>query len=64
MWPAAEDLDSGCLHLLQSPPQTSAEEAVETETKEDYLSAQWTWVKQQLEITLNIHRGMPGICLS
>ena len=40
MWLAADDLDSGCSHQLQSPPQTSIEEAVQTETEEDYLSAQ------------------------
>lgn len=39
-WPAADDQGSGCLRQLQSPPRTSAEEAMEseTETKDDCLS--------------------------
>lgn len=39
VWPVADDLDSGCLHLLQSPLQSSAEEAIDVETEEDYVLA-------------------------
>lgn len=39
VWPAADDLGSGCAHRLQSPLQSSAEEAMDIETEGDYILA-------------------------
>lgn len=36
VWPGADVLCSGCLHRLQSPPQTTAGEGEQTQRKEDY----------------------------